>query len=317
MSERVYCSAVAKLAESELAGTAVHVEKWLLVEYARPWKPKAVLDNDLGPEINEHLTQLVQAVAQLGSKLRIQFIKQANSTEQIKPRIFLADGNRHSPKLLAGRIGKYADLLQITPVQIEQHELPCVLGAVPCDDSLLLVCTNGQRDLCCARFGLPLFESLRIEFGNRAWQTTHIGGHRYAPNLLCLPAGLVYGFVTPDDAACLINRHDASLIDAKKLRGRSCYSGVLQAAESFLRRKYSVSEDAKLQLESTAVPDVVAYQVLADDVVAATVVAATVVAATVVHAGFIELKQVALDPVLASCGAALKAHTGYQVISIK
>ena len=41
--------------------------------------------------------------------------------------------------------------------------------------------TNGQRD------GLPAHARLRELVGAPAWQTTHIGGHRFAPNVLVLP----------------------------------------------------------------------------------------------------------------------------------
>ena len=61
------------------------------------------------------------------------------------------------------------------------------------------VCTNGQRDLCCARFGLPTYAALRERVGERVWQTTHVGGHRFAPNVLTLPQAALYGRVQPAD----------------------------------------------------------------------------------------------------------------------
>jgi hypothetical protein len=73
------------------------------------------------------------------------------------------------------------------------------------DEQLALVCTNGRRDLCCARFGTPVYNYLKNEEpgfpGLRAWQSTHMGGHRFAANLLWLPQGVLYGRVDALSAA--------------------------------------------------------------------------------------------------------------------
>jgi (2Fe-2S) ferredoxin len=37
--------------------------------------------------------------------------------------------------------------------------------------------------------------------------TSHVGGHKYAGNLLVYPEGIWYGYVRPDDAARLVGEH--------------------------------------------------------------------------------------------------------------
>jgi hypothetical protein len=99
------------------------------------------------------------------------------------------------------------------------------------------VCTNGQRDLCCARFGLPVFTALAERVGHRAWQTTHVGGHRFAPNVLVLPFAAMYGRVTRERVDELIEATEAGRIVPGLLRGRTWRTPVVQAAEAFVCRE--------------------------------------------------------------------------------
>lgn len=232
MSERIYCSEVARNEQAPMLGTAVHVDMWLLLEYPRPWKPKALLENDLSAEVNAHIDALPKLAMEQGVRLRVQFIKQASSADVTHPRAYLADGRDGRVRLQVTSLPSYADIPSLKIEDILKGALP---NGIEVEDELLLVCTNGQRDLCCARFGLPLFEALAFEFGQRVWQTTHVGGHRFAPNLLCLPTGLLYGHVMPDIAAELVSQHDKGEINLAHLRGRSAGSPERQAAEILVR----------------------------------------------------------------------------------
>lgn len=74
----------------------------------------------------------------------------------------------------------------------------------------LLVCTHTQVDLACGRFGTPLYRQLRKNYGQqnhlRIWQSTHFGGHQFAPTLLDLPIGQFWGHLEPDIVDTLISR---------------------------------------------------------------------------------------------------------------
>ena len=66
----------------------------------------------------------------------------------------------------------------------------------PVVDPLVLVCGHGRRDACCARLGRPLYDALLPELAAESlWLSSHQGGHRFAPNLLWLPDGLLFGRV--------------------------------------------------------------------------------------------------------------------------
>src|SRR5207342_2614377 len=95
-------------------------------------------------------------------------------------------------------------------------------------------CTNGQRDVCCARFGLPTYAALREHVGERVWQTTHVGGHRFAPNVLTLPQAALYGRVQPGDVEEFVAAVENDRLATRWLRGRTRYAPEIQAAEAAL-----------------------------------------------------------------------------------
>jgi hypothetical protein len=97
---------------------------------------------------------------------------------------------------------------------------------------LILVCTHARRDACCARLGRPLVNDLlTVTDPERVWETTHLGGHRFAPTCLALPSQVVYGRVTSDRAPELATAIAAGQVVPDLMRGRTTYAPALQAAE--------------------------------------------------------------------------------------
>ena len=236
MTENSYCCEVAQEQESSLIGSAVNVDVWLLIEYAYAWKPKALEDNLLPTGVLNNIEALTQQFAAMQLKLRVQFVKQA-ATQLHSPRVFFADGRDGHWRLQSTHLSDYDAWPELEASALLDAR---VEGFTTLQSEIYLVCTNGQRDVCCARFGRPLYTELHREYGDRIWQTTHIGGHRYAPNLLCLPSGYVYGYVSPGAGSDLVLNHDRGVLDVPRLRGRSHYAPHVQAAEIFARKTHEV-----------------------------------------------------------------------------
>ncbi len=230
MNERVYCCEAS--ADQPMLGTAAVVDVWLLLEYRPAWRAKAISDNALGEGVRGWLTHGIEALEGQGHKVRAQFIRQPEIDRPDTRLLIQHDGALRTFE--SGGPG-YDGLIQ-TPVETlfrgdsgERLEAP-----------RYFVCTNGQRDLCCARFGLPLYNQLRERLGERVWQVTHLGGHRFAPNVLVLPQGVLYGRVGmagPDAGDDSVERFvaevEAGAVPRRYLRGRSCYPKPVQAAEGF------------------------------------------------------------------------------------
>jgi hypothetical protein len=130
------------------------------------------------------------------------------------------------------------------------------------DHPLLVVCTHGKRDPCCARRGRPLYEGLREQAEDDwVWQSTHVGGDRFAGNLVCFPEGLYFGRVTRLAAAGVLDEYLAGRIDLAHYRGRSCYAFPVQAAEREVRAATGLVGIDDLSLERVERAGDVAWRV--------------------------------------------------------
>ena len=109
-----------------------------------------------------------------------------------------------------------------------------------------LVCTNGRHDVCCARDGIPVARSLHTALGDRVWECSHVGGDRFAGNLVCLPDGQFYGHLDPASAHRAVTAHEEGRILLEHWRGRSCHPFAVQAAESLVRGRLGIDDDAGL-----------------------------------------------------------------------
>jgi hypothetical protein len=99
------------------------------------------------------------------------------------------------------------------------------------------VCTHGRHDACCAELGRPVVAALAAQHPAHTWEVSHIGGDRFAANLLVLPQGLYYGRVTPADAPAVAATHLRGQLHLDLLRGRSGFPFPVQVAELAVRRE--------------------------------------------------------------------------------
>ena len=107
---------------------------------------------------------------------------------------------------------------------------PVAFG-VPVDEPVILVCGHGRRNACCARFGVPLAQALATQRPGQVWESTHLGGHRFAANLALLPHGLYYGPVDTARAVAAISAYERGAIVPERYRGRAGQPHDVQAAE--------------------------------------------------------------------------------------
>ena len=172
------------------------------------------------PRTRDWLDRTLAAIAESGRKARAQFIRRPE-LDTDETTLFIAEEG--ALKRFRG-LG-YDDIRGLSLDSPRFEEV---------GETHYFVCTNGQRDLCCARYGLPAYAELRALAGNRTWQTTHLGGHRFAPNVLVLPQGAIYGRVFPEEVADFVETIETGALSRNHLRGRSAYSPEAQVAEALL-----------------------------------------------------------------------------------
>jgi hypothetical protein len=228
-ARRPFCADVSHANEEPLAATASRIDHWLLIEYRAAWARDVLGECLFTPELKAHL----RAQLALLPRSRLLFVKKPERRSQARRRVFFGTSQPGREQFFALEIEHHDDLLGF---DFEDALESGGGAATRLEKPLFVVCTHGKRDRCCARYGRPLYDALRHETDtDRVWQSTHVGGDRFAGNVIVLPHGLYYGRVQPDDTGALVAEQAAGRIDLDRFRGRSAFSFGVQAAERALR----------------------------------------------------------------------------------
>jgi hypothetical protein len=232
---RPFCSDVSLENAEPLAATASRVDHWILVEYRGLWNRDAIAGSGLSDQVKWRLRE--QRAARPHTKLL--FVRRTERRGRPQLAVMWGSSPEHGGRVFGAEIESYEDVLH----------LDLTAPGEPLADPLLLVCTHGKHDPCCARHGRPLYQALAELAGDEwVWQVSHVGGDRFAGNLVVLPDGLYYGRVGPGEAWSVLEEHLAGRIDLAHYRGRSCYPSATQAAERVVRETAALSGIADLEL---------------------------------------------------------------------
>ena len=211
------------LADAEpLGATASRVDRWILLEYRGLWAHDAVDDSTLSAAVKAYLL----AERRRQPRTRILFVRRIERRAQDGLVAFVAHTTEGERSLRRVQLDRYDELLELDLLTVGE----------PVDHPLFLVCTHGKHDRCCAKYGRPLYDAVREQVDvDWAWQSTHVGGDRFAGNLVALPDGAYYGRVEPAEAWPLLESALRGEIYLPRYRGRSCHSFPVQAAERAVR----------------------------------------------------------------------------------
>ncbi|MFL6142117.1 MAG: sucrase ferredoxin [Labedaea sp.] len=214
------CSAASTRRNDPLAATAPPVLRWLLVEQPGPWGPTALRQSRLPAGVADALAAKAH---------------QADARLVLIRRVFRSSARRRwafadsRPGHEGIWWGEFDDPAELGGLELAE------LGGVPSTTPVYLVCTHGKHDACCALHGRPLAAALAAARPAETWECSHIGGDRFAGNLVTLPHGFYYGRVPLDQVVGLAVGYEAGTVDLRWLRGRSSLSPPAQAAQHFVR----------------------------------------------------------------------------------
>lgn len=226
-----FCAVISHAAAEPLAGSLPITTHYFLLEYNAAWEDKAFEKSQIPDAVKKYLSELVKAYP----AAKVLLIKQPRQVSRIGIHFFVASVHENRARLYRFLLADYLDILQLDLLSIGQGDsrYDANLQETP----LFLACTNGRRDLCCARFGAPLYHHLHNLAGDAAWESSHVGGHRFAPNVLVLPQGLMYGRLEIEQVGELVGLTRSGQLKLENLRGRSVYPQAAQAAEIYLRQQ--------------------------------------------------------------------------------
>ena len=234
-SDGFRCADAAEERAEPLYGTASFVRRWLLLEQPGSWGRDALSESKLAERV---ATQLRRRAREAG--VRIILIRRGvrMSSDRRQCYFLRTDGSdlyqAHMELDLAD------DLLDVDLSPLRDGGP--VRGAVERDQPLFLVCTHGRHDQCCSIRGNQVSRIACAQPDVDAWECSHIGGDRFAANVVCFPHGVYYGRVGPDEVRELMERYASGSLSLDHFRGRCSQRFPLQAAEYFARRETGLTE---------------------------------------------------------------------------
>ena len=214
-----YCSQVSKASGEDPIGSAQQVDYWLLVEINQPWPISMFMEHPVIAQVISTVKKLILrrgiilmpvAIApdpdySTPGMMRVMYYRRpAQKFAKYDKQEYLVPDDQAPQlaiELLNQLLGKTANLSLFSAYQQNTQHL-----------REMLVCTHTQIDLACGRFGTPFYRQLRQKYGQpgqslRVWQSTHFGGHQFAPTLVDLPTGQFWGHLELDILPQLVERN--------------------------------------------------------------------------------------------------------------
>ncbi|WP_328331998.1 hypothetical protein OHA70_12885 [Kribbella sp. NBC_00382] len=228
------CAAAAETRGDSLVATALPATRWLLIEHRAAWPRQALTALTSTPvaELAGEAGPVVDLPAQVGrlcaaAGIRPVLIRRHGRQDRSTPRRWALVDSRPGQESV-----HWGDL------PTDDHLLNVLAGrdpGTPSPDPIYLICTHGRHDACCAIRGRPAAAALSAAFPDRTWECSHIGGDRFAANLVFLPHSLFYGHVPTTEAVTLATQYNKGFLVPQYLRGSGAHPPPVQAAQHFAR----------------------------------------------------------------------------------
>ncbi len=223
MTATFQCAADAESRGELLAGTVSRADRFVLIEYPTPWPHKAA---DVVPQ------QLVLASAAASAKILL----------------IRRPGERPTPAKRARRWAVYdararRSLWGSWSVEDDLAALVDLVAAVPSQgwsaEPVALVCVHARHDACCGVRGRPVAAALAETHRDLVWECTHVGGHRFAANVVLPLDGTYYARLGIEDVADVVRAHlEDWVVSAEHLRGFSWMEPAAQAVAVEAHRRW-------------------------------------------------------------------------------
>jgi hypothetical protein len=227
-----------------------------------PWAPKTLETPALAGPLRERLAALEAALP-----LRVQLLRRGAPDTATPPGAGASDCVVLTARVAADGSGWVRRRRVRSPEEVASwSEVELLAGPSASEERVaepvVLVCTHGRRDRCCARHGRSVFEDLAQTEGLEVWQTSHLGGHRFAATALVLPSGVMLGRLGEVPGG-----HVAAALREGRIPELACYRGNVtlpepaQAAEHALRGERGELRATAVRVEACEAAGPSAWQV--------------------------------------------------------
>jgi hypothetical protein len=232
------CSTTSRELGEDLAGSASTVVSWLLIEQPGAW-PRNALDS-------RHLDHdLAAALARKANAARVRVVllrRPGRPTPDTDGNVaaFVVHARRRDPWIRRTDLTTVGDALDIDLAAVARGDVPAGHWYDP--GPLFAVCTHGRHDPCCAVRGRPVAAALHDAYPQQTWEVSHIGGDRFAANMICFPHAIYLGRLEPDSVVAAADEYAAGRIPLESYRGRACDATAVQVADHALRTTLGIHE---------------------------------------------------------------------------
>jgi hypothetical protein len=225
--ERFFCAEDARMRGDPMAGTAPRGFAWVLIEYRGGWPVNGFDGLDLEPGTKALVFSAAQAV-----RARVLLVRRHGRRSREGPGRWAVLRHEDSGACRQhwGTWSRDEDLAGIAAALA----VPGELGRPP----VILVCTHGQHDPCCAVRGRPVGRALSERWPELVWECAHVGGDRFAANVVVAPDGVYYGGLDAESSVATIEEHLAGRVHAEHLRGYTDLTPPQQAAVTAALRRF-------------------------------------------------------------------------------
>lgn len=223
---RYFCADASRQAGEDPIGWVSSDEIFVMIECPPPWSTNE-FESKAAPA---NLISFVEKLDDAEASIRVVLIY--GEALQQHPRLIIFRQTAGISNSYCKQEARFADiyaLVQAIPDYLNNSTLGA--NATPTRD--ILVCTHGSHDRCCGKYGYPFYRQalaivrdLSLE-NVRVWQSSHFGGHRFAPTILDFPDGRCYGRLTPETFISILTRQG----DIQLLRNVYRGWGILAGSE--------------------------------------------------------------------------------------
>jgi hypothetical protein len=206
-----------------------------LVEQPGGWGPNGLVGSRWDPAI---AARLVGGLSRQGVRV-LAIRRPGRHSEPARRSWAFADCRPARQGMIWGSYTRPEELLDLDPTMLAERVRDARDARDTGDTDLVYaVCAHGTRDMCCAIEGRPVAAALARERPGRVWECSHLGGDRFAANVLVLPTGQLYGRIT--DPAALVAATEAGRTLPELLRGQVGLPPAAQAAVVYAERELAL-----------------------------------------------------------------------------
>jgi hypothetical protein len=217
-----------------MLGTAFPADRVLLVEQPGGWGVGGLARSRFDPLIAQ---RLIDTLGQQG--IRVLAIRRPGRQPAPVDHVWgFADCRPGRQGLVWGTYRSAGELLGLDPVALAEQATDT--------RPVYAVCAHGTRDMCCAIEGRPVATALARQCPGRAWECSHVGGDRFAANVLVLPTGQLYGRIT--EPVALAAATEAGQVLPDRLRGQVGLPPAAQAAVVHAQRELGLATVGAVRL---------------------------------------------------------------------